>query len=751
MDTPLPSPGVIERPRFIRHPDEDITEHAPVFRRVFTARPDLVSARLILCGLGFHQPCLDGVSISDERCTPPPTNYLIRSYYSEIDLTGRLSPGEHTLTVLVGRGFFAMQTKSVWNYEKSPWKGAPMLFARLTLAYAVGGREEIAADESWQVAHSPIVRSSLYTGEGYDAGHTLAWVVPVEVDDPRFRALKLYPRLTDPIRVLREYRPCEIFSGPGGTQIIKFPVVLAGTAHIRVKGRPGGTLRVRACETLRPDGSPELWQEHVEGEIQTDEYRMDGSGLVDWEPVFDYKSFQYLELAGDIDPVTADDITARQIGSDLEETAAFHCSHPLFNTIYENSLRTVRNNFHGIPTDTPMYEKNGWLGDSGLISEFACTTWRLDGFWRKWLLDIRDCVEESGRIRAIAPSISWGNFDAPEWVDTYFEVVWQLYWQYGLTDPIREHYDTMKRYLAHAETIRDGDGFPRSNLGDWVPPEVGNRGGCVPEGPKISAACYLYKMHSRFATFAALLGQAGDQTASEAAMDSLRTALNDHCLDEETAVYSTGVSDRFIQSDQLLPLAFGIVPEHLRAAVAGNLVRDIRRRFCHLDTGILGTKYILPLLTEAGEADLAFRLADTRTYPGWGYWIENGATTNFETWGLDARSRNHYMFGTIVDWFYGCLAGIRILAPGYAKVRIRPAVCGSLSSCAARVTTPKGPLSVAWEVVDAALFRLKVTVPEGVKGEAVLPDGSAAALRAGYQVLECTHADLGRRPNPQAF
>lgn len=727
--------SAIKHPLFIRHPEPDTTEHAILFRRVFTVTEQPKSARLLLCGLGFHQPCLDGVSISDERCTPPPTNYLKRSYYSEIDLTELLTPGEHTLTVLVGRGFYAMQTVSVWNYETSPWKGAPMLFARLEM-----DDDALEADESWEAALSPITRSSLYTGESREGDFTPRWLSAVKMDDPKFDSLILYPRLTDPVRVLAEYKPSEIIRSPSGSQILKFPLMLSGTARIKAKGTPGSILRVRYFETLRADGTPEMWQEHVEGDIQTDEYKIGADGVIDWEPVFDYKGFQYMELEGEIAPVGPDDVTAKMIGSDVARTGSFRCSNPMFNTLYENSLRTVRNNLMGIPTDTPMYEKNGWLGDSGLISDFACTTWDMNAFFEKWLLDIRDSTADSGLIRMLGPTLSWGKFDAPEWVDTYFEVPWQLYWQYGNAAPIKEHYDTMKRYLAYIQTRLDKDGFPPSNLGDWVPPESGSRGGCVPEGPKVSAACYLYKMHSRFAYYAGLLGREEDKAASEAAMAALKTALNTHCLDRETGIYSTGVSDRFIQSDQFLPLAFGIVPEELRAKALANVAADVRAHFGHLNTGILGTKYILPLLTEAGEADLAYRVADSRTFPSWGYWIEHGATSNFETWGLDARSKDHYMFGTILDWFYHDLAGINSLAPGYKKVRIQPTVCGNLHHCAASVTTPAGELSVAWEVEDYETFRLRVTLPQGIEGEAVLPDGSTAALKAGFNLLECANA-----------
>ena len=52
----------------------------------------------------------------------------------------------------------------------------------------------------------------------------------------------------------------------------------------------------------------------------------------------------------------------------------------------------------------------------------------------------------------------------------------------------------------------------------------------------------------------------------------------------------------------------------------------------HLDVGVLGAKAILNALSENGEAETAYKLAAQDTYPSWGCWIANGATTLLENW-----------------------------------------------------------------------------------------------------------------------
>jgi alpha-L-rhamnosidase len=70
----------------------------------------------------------------------------------------------------------------------------------------------------------------------------------------------------------------------------------------------------------------------------------------------------------------------------------------------------------------------------------------------------------------------------------------------------------------------------------------------------------------------------------------------------------------------------------------------------HIDVGLLGTKTILNALSENGYPELAYEVASQETFPSWGWWIVNGATTFFENWPLDASrdiSMNHIMFGEI--------------------------------------------------------------------------------------------------------
>jgi len=162
--------------------------------------------------------------------------------------------------------------------------------------------------------------------------------------------------------------------------------------------------------------------------------------------------------------------------------------------------------------------------------------------------------------------------------------------------------------------------------------------------------------------------------------------------------------------------------------VIANLVNDINARGQHLNTGALGTKIILPLLTDTGNGELAYKVATNPTYPGWGYWFTSlDATTMWEEWQDSSRSRDHAFLGTVDDWLYQRVAGIEPAAPGYTKIVIRPYPVGDLTDAAAHVDSPLGPIGSSWTRKDGQ-FVLRVRVPVGATAEILVPARDASSV-----------------------
>ena len=157
--------------------------------------------------------------------------------------------------------------------------------------------------------------------------------------------------------------------------------------------------------------------------------------------------------------------------------------------------------------------------------------------------------------------------------------------------------------------------------------------------------------------------------------DHVRSDFNARFLSAD-GVYREKAEDGFVQTAQILPLAFHLVPDAQRAAVAERLADDItNRRGGHAYVGVIGAAYVLPVLTATGHHDVAFTVATRTDEPSWGYWTDTLKFTALgESWPADTRSRNHHFFGAIVQWFYEDLAGLRPLEPGFALIGFTPHV-----------------------------------------------------------------------------
>ena len=297
------------------------------------------------------------------------------------------------------------------------------------------------------------------------------------------------------------------------------------------------------------------------------------------------------------------------------------------------------------------------------------------------------------------------------------------------------------------------------SFGDWAPPGAeihGDTSLFAPEEgtivpnfvPLVTANSDLYLEARRLAEMAGILGKSADAAKYNALAEQIKMALNGEFFDPAANVYNNAVNVGYRQTSNLVPLAYGLVPAGHEQAVYANLIADLHARADHLNTGAIGTKQLLPLLTERGDVDLAYKIAAQTTYPSWGYWLTQGATTSWETWShtFPDQSEDHAFLGTFEDWLYQYLGGIKPAAPGYAKVRIKPFTPIGLNFASASITTPRGEVSSSWRRVRGGI-RLEIQVPYDVPAQIFVPisatgvhvaDGVAKFLRdeEGYRIYE---------------
>lgn len=170
-----------------------------------------------------------------------------------------------------------------------------------------------------------------------------------------------------------------------------------------------------------------------------------------------------------------------------------------------------------------------------------------------------------------------------------------------------------------------------------------------------------------------------------------------------------------------------IVPEDMKQKVAANLAAKVKEAGYHLDTGVHGAKSLLNALSENGYADVAYRVAVQDTYPSWGWWIVNGATTLLENWDLKAErdiSDNHIMFGEIGAWPYKGLGGIfpDETNPGFRHIILRPNFATGPDRFEARHESPYGEIVSGW-VRKGKKVTYTVSIPANTTATLTVPDG----------------------------
>ncbi|HON90522.1 MAG: glycoside hydrolase family 78 protein [Phycisphaerae bacterium] len=716
--------------------DEDKgPQPAPLFRKSFLLSETPVSARVYICGLGYHELRLNGQKVGDHVLDPAFTRYDRRALYVVHDVTSQLKKGQNALGVILGNGWYNMHTRCVWDFDKAPWRDRPVLRCQLEMTFADGSTKVVASDATWRVSTGPIVFDSIRNGETYDARLEIPNWDAGGFDDTNWPLAQvdagpkgeLRSQMMPPIKVTQTLRSAKITEPKPGVYVFDVGQNLAGWARLKVSGPAGTEVVMRYGERLNEDGTldqREIGQHIKTGKPQTDTYILKGQGTEIWEPRFVYHGFQYVEVTGLPGKASLDMLEARVVHTAFDKAGSFECSNELFNRIQRNTLWSYVSNFHGYPTDCPHREKNGWTGDAHLAAETGLYNFDSAAAYAKWINDLYDEQRDSGELPGIVPTSGWGYAwgNGPAWDSAYVLIPWYLYQYNGDTRVLAEHYERHKRYVDYL-TSKAQNGIVSIGLGDWVPAKSK-----TPE--KVTSTGYYYRDAVIVSKTAARLGKTEEARKYEDLADGIRDAFNREFFNKDTGLYAGGT-----QTAMSCALTHGLVPPQEQERVLNNLVAMIKENDGFLDAGILGTKYLIDCLTAGGRADVVYGMATKTTYPSWGRWLEEGATTLWEQWDGEA-SRNHIMFGHISAWFYQVLGGIRLDpdAVGFKRFVIKPQLLGDVRWAKAEYESMYGTIRSNWEI-RGGRFILKIAVPVNTTATVYVPCDPQKAIAEGPDVI----------------
>lgn len=716
---------------------EDSPQYLGVYlRNEFTIEDPIKRARAFVSGIGFYELRLNGQRVGSRLMDPAQTDYHDTALYSTYDATDLLEEGENAIGLLLGNG----RHIEAYGFEK------PKGILHLAVEYADGQKEIIVSSDQWRASHGPLMENGIYYGERYDASKEMpgwansgfdasAWD-PVEIVSGPPLASQSMP----PIRATDVLKAQSLFSPRPGVYIYDFGQNLTGWGRLFVEGPAGTIVKLRFAELL--DDSQMLSLATLGGSEVTDTYILKGGMAETFEPKFTYHGFRYAEITGFPGVPAIENLEAVFVHSDVEKIGDFHCSNSLINAIHRNILWGQLSNLMSVPTDCPQRgERMGWMGDAQLAAEESFFNFDMVLFYEKYLNDIRFAQKEDGGLSDVIPPY-WPLYPAdPAWGSAYITIAWFCYLFCGDTRILEDHFETMNRYVGFLAA--NADGYITKNLGkysDWCPP-----GSVVPKSTpvELTSTWYFYHDTLLLSRIAAILGKEQAFQSLSDLSERIKSAFNDEFLKgSRYATIQNGPLTRGFngQTSQALPLYLDMVPEDKKGSAIGRLVDAVvRQSDCHVDTGIVGTRYLFDVLTEYGHAETAYQVTTQRTYPGWGYMIEEGATTLWERWeslsGGGMNSHNHIMLGSIDAWFYRTIAGLSPREAGWKMVCIKPYLMGDLTHASATVQTVRGRIHASWEKADDIL-RMSVSLPVGSCGQIYVPvPGPTATIKETDTVI----------------
>jgi alpha-L-rhamnosidase len=720
-----------------------ITAHrlpARMLRKEFSVSKKIRRAAVYYAGLGLSELYLNGAKVGDHVLSPGLTDYDRRVLYVTFDVTSQLVNGANAVGLILGNGrYYAPRVQSgtrTFAYPKAK--------LQLNIEYEDGTRSSVVTDESWKLTtDGPIRGNNEYDGEDYDARREMPGWSKAGFDDSKWETAQsvalptgeLTAQMAEPLRITEALTPISVKQLKPGVFIFDLGQNMVGWCRLRVSGPKGTTVTMRHAETLNPDGS--LYVANLRTARATDNYTLKGVGVEEWEPRFTYHGFRYVEVTGFPGVPTESAIEGHVVHDDMEQAGEFTSSSAMLNKIHRNMFWGIRGNYRSIPTDCPQRdERQGWLGDRGQVSRSESYMFDVAAFYEKWMNDLEDGQKANGSVSDVMPNYWPLYHDDLTWPGTLIFVHGMLYDQYADTRALARGYDSMKKWIdMEAGFVKDGL-TSKDTYADWcVPPEdpklIHSKDPARVTDKTLIASAYYFQLLRLMSRYARILDRDAEAAEFDRRADQVKDAFQRRYFRLESNMYDNGT-----QTSSVLPLYFDMVPADFRPAVVESLVRNIETKSAsHVGTGLVGAQWLMRTLSDNGHAGLAYKIATQPTYPGWGYMVEQGATTVWELWNGNTadpsmNSGNHVMqIGDLAVWMYEYLAGMRTDPdrPGFRHSIIRPYPVAGLTSVKASHKTMYGALSSSWKHENGQ-FTLDVVIPANTTATVWVPAKDAATI-----------------------
>jgi alpha-L-rhamnosidase len=739
--------------------EEDILNCVKL-RKDFYLSEKAKNAKAFVNVLGFYELYINGEKVSNNILSPAVSDYSSHSLYKTYEISSFLKEGKNVIGIWLAPGWYRKDSRDYYGISEE----VPLVRARFNITLENGKEMLLRTDRTWRVKLSErkMLGKWLWGNFGgetvngnkieqdwshpdYDASD---WEQAYNYKPSRVPAIS---ERSTPTIIKRQILPKQIEQLGEDEYLVDFGEVFTGWIDVTLRDcevnkkinfryadkdiKPGDdTSPLEMNFTVNFKNDPENRRFVIYN--QQDNYIASGKGEENFINKFNYHAFRWVLIKG-IKDLHDEDIVAYMIGNDIEKIAEVETSNDLLNGIWNLINNTFENLTHtGYVVDCPHRERIGYGGDMHASLETSLCNYDLSSFFNKWMIDWRVNNYPTGFWTNSAPEPPQHNYNFnPGWGSFGVALPWRYYNYYGDTINLARAYPFVRDYINYMKmNVKDGilynDSlraiYNRSFIGDWVPPgyDMTREGRIDDHSTHLFNNCiYLYAVDMA-RSMAKILNKPEDEKYFDQLINESKDKIHEYFFNPETNDYVNGQ-----QPYLAFPLLTGIVPKDKEKIVSENLEHLIKVvNNGHLQSGMLGTHFLFEYLMKADRNDLIYLMVNQKTYPGWGYMLEQGATTVWEQWnGHNSQVHNCYLAGGA--WFIRGLGGIKPdkEIPGMKHFYIVPAIIEDLDFANVSYQSLYGVIKSNWKRTGNKIS-FEIEVPCNTTASFILPDQDIAKL-----------------------
>lgn len=721
---------------------------APLLRRSFILEDTYENYYMHVNSLGYHELYVNNQKVGDAVLAPAESQFDKRSFSLSYNLSSYLKEGKNSIVLWLGYGWYRHALERV--------HGGPIVRAQLDGLRDGQWETLLVTDENWIASESEYStinpdNTHRFGNEILNANKIIPGFSDTELDDSEWQKTSIFqvpdhqvtPQVVELNRVQEHIPAKEIRLIADQVYLVDMGKNLTGGVEIQFPILPKGhEISIQYTDYLLAEEKISYEKRFDEDgkaiilhdadlsspkknrlyDVQHDKYISSGEEGY-FRTRFHYRGFRYIKISNLPVALKKEAITAQLIHTDFREAAGFSCSDTMLNQLHDIFAYTLKClTIGGKIVDCPHYEKLGYGGDGNASTMTAQTMYDLLPLYTTWLTHWADCIQPDGGMPHTAPSF-YGAGGGPYWCAFIVKAAWNTYLNYGDPKVLESFYPTMLHWLEYVQKYSPDtllEEWPTTDyrawyLGDWATPEEIDEGD--PRSVGLVSNCAIVDSYDKMIKIAKILGKGSDAALFVKKKKALSQAVHKAFYHPESATYGSGV-----QIDLAYPLILGIVPDTLEERVSQSLSKEIlKKRKGHFATGLVGLPVLTAWVNSYDAPEMMYQMMTKKDYPGFGYMIENGATTTWEHWD-GARSRIHNCYNAPGSWFYHSIGGISPLEdyPGYERFLLAPRPPKSLTWAKAFKETPFGTISIEWEKEEDQMV-IQATIPVGSTAKLVLP------------------------------